>query len=200
MVKQSDSPEKGKAVLKTLEDEPVSEDSLDAGTDIMRDVLAKPSHIGRPTLDTESRINGVVIGSLSAIGEDGALMVHYPGIPANEPVAAISTEPLSAEAVGHEIALGFVNGDPLKPIVLGRIQTAQSVSQLTSSQDENAQNVDVKLDGESLTLSADREIVLKCGKSSITLTQAGKVIIKGAYLSNHSTGVNRIKGGSVQIN
>ncbi|MEW5071937.1 hypothetical protein AB1P14_09365, partial [Pseudomonas aeruginosa] len=38
------------------------------------------------------------------------------------------------------------------------------------------------------------------GKASITLTRAGKVIIRGAYLSSRSTGVNRIKGGSVQIN
>ena len=200
MVSSSDSPDKGKAISKTLEDDAKRDDSIEAGTDIMRDVLAKPSHIGRPTVGTEGRINGVMIGSLSSIGEGGELMVIYPGIPGNEPVAAISTEPLSPEVIGQDIALGFVNGDPLKPIVLGQILTNQSVSQFTSTPDEKAQDVDVKLDGESLTLSAEKEIVLKCGKSSITLTRAGKVIIKGAYLSNHSTGVNRIKGGSVQIN
>ena len=32
------------------------------------------------------------------------------------------------------------------------------------------------------------------------LTRAGKVLIQGAYLLSRSTGVNRIKGGSVQIN
>jgi hypothetical protein len=32
------------------------------------------------------------------------------------------------------------------------------------------------------------------------LTSAGKVMIQGAYLSNRSSGVLRIKGGSVQIN
>ena len=58
----------------------------------------------------------------------------------------------------------------------------------------------MQIDGDRLTLSAEREIVLKCGKSSITLTRAGKVILKGAYVSTHSTGVNRLKGGSVQIN
>jgi hypothetical protein len=42
------------------------------------------------------------------------------------------------------------------------------------------QKVDVRMDGNKLTLSADREIVLKCGKSSITLTRAGKIIVKGA--------------------
>lgn len=55
-------------------------------------------------------------------------------------------------------------------------------------------------DGERLVLKAGREIVLQCGKASITLTSAGKVIIRGAYVLSRSSGVNRIVGGSVQIN
>jgi hypothetical protein len=34
----------------------------------------------------------------------------------------------------------------------------------------------------------------------LTLTHAGKVLIRGAYVLSRSSGVNRIKGGSVQIN
>ena len=37
-------------------------------------------------------------------------------------------------------------------------------------------------------------------EASITLTRAGKVLIQGSYVSSRSTGVNRIKGGSVQLN
>jgi hypothetical protein len=59
---------------------------------------------------------------------------------------------------------------------------------------------DVKIDGRRVTFEAKEEIVLRCGKASITLTRAGKVLIRGAYLLNRSSGVNRIKGGSVQIN
>ena len=51
-----------------------------------------------------------------------------------------------------------------------------------------------------LSIDAAREIVLRCGESSITLTRAGKIILKGKYVSSHSAGVNRIKGGSIQIN
>jgi len=54
--------------------------------------------------------------------------------------------------------------------------------------------------GERIDLKAENQITLKCGKASITLTNAGKVIIRGTYLLNRSSGVNRIKGGSVQIN
>jgi hypothetical protein len=55
-------------------------------------------------------------------------------------------------------------------------------------------------DPETLCISAARELTLKCGKSSITLTAAGKLLLRGAYLLSRSSGVNRIKGGSVQIN
>ena len=41
--------------------------------------------------------------------------------------------------------------------------------------------------------------MLRCGKASITLTKAGKVLIEGTYLLNRSSGVNRIKGGSAPI-
>ena len=56
------------------------------------------------------------------------------------------------------------------------------------------------MDGERLIFRANEEIVLRCGKASITLTKAGKIILRGAYVLSRSSGVNRIKGGSVQIN
>jgi len=57
-----------------------------------------------------------------------------------------------------------------------------------------------KLDTGSCEISAEREIVLRSGAASLTLTQAGKVILAGEYVLSRSRGVNKIKGGSVQIN
>jgi hypothetical protein len=51
-----------------------------------------------------------------------------------------------------------------------------------------------------VVLTAEREMVLRCGEASITLTRAGKVIIKGAYIVSRSTGYNKIKGAAVDIN
>jgi hypothetical protein len=60
--------------------------------------------------------------------------------------------------------------------------------------------VEASVDGERLEFTASREMVFRCGEASITLTRAGKVLIQGCYLLSRSSGVNRIKGGSVQIN
>ena len=171
-----------------------------SGREMMQAVLAKPRQPTVTDTTERNRISGVVIGTLSEPAEDGRPRVLYPGIPTGKPLAAISTETLGEQNIGHEVALGFVDGDPALPIILGLIQKTVSQEQAAKQEVPQDQSVNVQLDGERLTLSADREIVLKCGKSSITLTRAGKVILKGAYLSTHSTGMNRIKGGSVQIN
>ncbi len=55
-------------------------------------------------------------------------------------------------------------------------------------------------DGERQVIQAEREIVLRCGEASITLTRAGKVIIKGNYILSRSAGYNKIKGAAIDIN
>lgn len=63
-----------------------------------------------------------------------------------------------------------------------------------------ADGIETVVEEERIILKAEKEIVLQCGDASITLTRAGKIIIRGAYVSSRSTGVNRIQGGSVEIN
>jgi hypothetical protein len=58
----------------------------------------------------------------------------------------------------------------------------------------------VDADGQRLVVSAKQQLVLRCGKASITLTKAGKIVISGEHVSSRSSNVNRIVGGSVQIN
>jgi hypothetical protein len=186
--------------VKTAEfQEDISKDN-ESGKDLMQEVLARPRKAGGIEDQGMNRINGIVIGVLSDPGGEGPPSVYYPGIPNDEPVAAISTEDMTNQNRGSEVALGFVDGNPVLPIILGLIHKTGDQERSSGHEPEMAQTIDVRIDGDKLTLSADKEIVLKCGKSSITLTRAGKVIVKGAYVSNHATGVNRIKGGSVQIN
>jgi uncharacterized protein (DUF2345 family) len=87
------------------------------------------------------------------------------------------------------------DGDWTRPIVIGVLQEP-SGEQRPFAQPQ----VEVQVDKERMTLSAEREIVLRCGDASITLTRAGKVVIKGNYIVSRSTGYNRIKGAAVDIN
>jgi hypothetical protein len=63
-----------------------------------------------------------------------------------------------------------------------------------------AAHVQVESDGESVIVDATHELILRCGSASITLSKNGKVVIRGTYVSTTSTGVNRLKGGSIEIN
>jgi len=136
------------------------------------------------------RIDGVVIGTLLELDVIGGPRVDYPGNPAG-PLPARSLALLDSAKVGREVALMFEGGDPSKPILVGILQRPGR---------PDPKPVQVEMDGETLVFSARNEIVLKCGKASITLTRAGKVLLRGAYVSSRSSGVNKIKGGSVQIN
>jgi len=56
------------------------------------------------------------------------------------------------------------------------------------------------VDGKRVVLDGQDEVVLRCGESSITLRRNGRVVIRGTYVETRAQGVNRIRGGSVQIN
>jgi hypothetical protein len=139
---------------------------------------------------SEVRLPGVLVGRIAAIRESGEPLVDFPGNISGELVPARSLVPITTQDAGREVALTFEDGDSSKPIIAGLLQLLPP-----SSPDR-----EVKVDDESLLLSAKKEVVIQCGKASITLTSAGKVLIRGAYLLSRSSGVNRIKGGSVQIN
>ncbi len=139
-----------------------------------------------PALAT--RIDGVVVGRVLGV-EAGVARVTFEGAPA-EGFAARAVTPLQKEDESKEVALMFEGGDPGRPIVMGKM-----VSPLAEPRP------DVATDGKRLVeISAQEEIVLRCGDSSITLTRAGKILIRGAYVLSRSSGVNRIQGGSVEIN
>jgi len=137
-----------------------------------------------------------VTGELVAIGEDGCTpLVVYPGQPGTAAVAARTAVDLHAPHIGQPVVLVFEGGDPQRPIVLGVLRPTQGWPLAP----QPAQ-VEVDADGQRMVVSAAQQLVLRCGKASITLTRAGKVLVQGSYLSSRSTGVVRIKGGSVQLN
>ncbi len=49
-------------------------------------------------------------------------------------------------------------------------------------------------------IEGEREIVLKCGAASIALRADGRIVIRGGYILSRSSGAQKIKGATVQIN
>jgi hypothetical protein len=144
----------------------------------------------------ETSLGGVVIGELLAITNDGTTpLVIFPGQSGTSALRARTVVDLHGSHIGKCVVLMFESGNPQRPIVMGVLRGSAGWPL-----DEQPGQVEVDADGERLLLSAKEQLVLRCGKASITLTKAGKVLIEGSYLLSRSTGVNRIKGGSVQLN
>lgn len=158
----------------------------------------------------------IIIGILVGMNEQGQALVNYQENLSAKPVTAISTVALNQQQAGRQVALLFANGNLEKPVIMGLIHSpldamienfevvADEKEIPEKDQDNNKvtrpQVDDVYLDGKRVVLEAKEEIVFKCGDASITLTKAGKILIRGKYLLNRSSGVNRIMGGSVQVN
>lgn len=158
----------------------------------------------RPEVDPDRHaIDGVVVARLLALRSDGKAMVEVldpSGLDPRlrQPIFATSLAALAPRHIGRHVALLFERGDPGKPIIMAAMHAPPPVPADPGLAPREP--VAVALDGDVLHLDARRELVLSCGKASVTLTRAGKIIMHGTYVVSRSSGVNRIKGGSVQIN
>ena len=147
-------------------------------------------------------VPGVVIGTVEGESEDGSPLVHW---------AACRAPVLSARAVwmaaapdwssckGLRAVLGFENGDQTKPLLLGLLDSPRppaAVSEVTEDRTGEVHALRPKV----LRIESEEELILECGDAKISLRADGRVVILGGYLLSRSKGVNKIKGGSVQIN
>ena len=154
----------------------------------------------------------IVIGTVVGFDEKSQPLVDFVGNPLDKPQSAVSTLAIYKHHVGRQAALLFANGDTSQAVIIGLIHnplyemlenytvgtTDEDKPELTAAVDAGVDSV--RVDGKKVIIEGENEIVLKCGASSITLTSEGKILIRGKYLLNRSTGINRILGGSVQIN
>ena len=176
------------------------------------------------TLQQKSAIapGEIIIGSLVDINAQGQPLVDFPESPVTQPLPAISTLGLTRQHIGRQVALLFANGNPQNPVIMGLIHSPlhdlitayeltpdktadQTSADQTATEEQTAsqeltRDKDLTINDKRLVIEAKEEIVLKCGEASITLTKAGKILIRGKYILTRSEGVNRIMGGSVQVN
>ena len=138
---------------------------------------------------TVERIEGVVIGLFLGFGEDAPLVV-FPGNPQETAVAARSLAELTSDMIGAEVALLFQDGDPGRPLIVGRIVDLQQRSNIPH----------IIRDGEQMRITANERIELRCGKATIVMEKDGHITIRGTYVTSHASAANRIRGGSVNLN
>lgn len=151
-------------------------------------------------------LDGTRIGRIVRITETGVVLVDFTGNHSG-PIAARTTSSSRTEThrkgnpTGREVLLAFENNDPKFPIIIDTMYSLiEEMTEPATVVFEAEEPQEVTVDGKSISFEAANEIVLKCGKASITLTKAGKILIKGDYVLSHSSGENRIRGGAVSIN
>jgi hypothetical protein len=161
---------------------------------------------------------GPVLGRLVAGSTAARPLVAVVGQSDARP--AISTVPLDAAAVAAAVASGqrvlllFEENDPARPIIIGLVQTPSETPMLDELLGDHVHEVtlapaasaaetppmEAEVDGRRVVIEARDELVLRCGRASITLRRNGKVLIRGDYVETYADGTNRVKGATVKIN
>lgn len=150
--------------------------------------------------DTPSIIRGEIL----TVTEEGLPIIKFKGSPSTGVCASIglpSRELGSIEKMSGLPVLILLPDDPLqKPIIIGVIRDSLLPSQsLIPPVAEKTAN-SLTINGKSLLLEGENEVVLKCGLGSITLRANGQIVIKGTKLLSRASEANKIRGASVLIN
>jgi hypothetical protein len=155
-----------------------------------------------PSRDCISHYRGVLVTPLRFDGENNTFCIVNPLDKKEYIAVSRTTVEIRREHIDQEVLVMFEQEDIYRPVITGMVQKITPIEkQQPASVDSSARSYESQIDEtERLVFSANKEIVLQCGKSSIHLTKAGKVIIRGTYLLSRSSGLNTIKGGSVSIN
>ena len=157
-------------------------------------------------VDTIEQVAGVRVGKIVGVDPGGSVLVDFadnrrPSLPARITTSAKAKMLPNVDVAGREVLLVFENDDPGLPIVIDTLYSlVDEISGPAPSVIEAEKPDEVFVDGERVVFDAKKEIVLRCGEASITLTKAGKVMIKGTYVVSRSSGANKIKGASIALN
>lgn len=133
--------------------------------------------------------DGVALGVYLGV-KDGRAQVVFAENPKDIAIPARSVVALGPDDAGCEVALLFEDGDRARPLIIGRI-IAPYVRKDAP---------EVIRDGESVRITGQERVELRCGKASIVLERDGHITIRGTYLVSQASAANRIRGGSINLN
>lgn len=175
--------------------EPHRMESETGAADLLRQMLDTPVSQAR------GEPAQVLTGHLAGIDEEGRLL-FVPERRGGAPVPVAIGVPLSdgvlvpAARNGQRALVVRTSENPPQLILIGLVRERVSA---TAREAEPGQ-LEVNVDGETLKLSAEREIELSCGEASLVLRQSGRIILKGTYVVTSSSGPLKVKGATVDIN
>ncbi len=128
------------------------------------------------------------LGTIARIAKDGSVWVHDGD---RQPIVAHTLLHVSRvmlhTAVRRRlpVILADVVGSD-RPVITGVLADGPSPQ--------------VLVDGHQVEITGEREVVLRCGKSSITLTRAGQIVLRGECIRSQANGPQVIQGRTVDIN
>jgi hypothetical protein len=172
-----------------------TEQTFNASDELLLDLLSAP-------LAAETRASGQILtGHLHGIDDEGRILfVPEQGGAEAIPVAigvALSDGVLVPAARNHQRALVVrTTENPNRMILIGLVRERVNAA----ARDAAPGQLEVKVDGEKVQLTAESEIELKCGKASLILRQSGRVILKGTYIVTSASGPVKIKGATIALN
>lgn len=140
-------------------------------------------------VEARERIEGVVIGIFLGFAE-GSPLVVYPGNPQEAAIPARSLTELGSDMIGAEVALLFQDGNPGRPLIVGRI--VEPVRKASSPQ--------IIRDGKRVRIVGKERIELRCGEATILMEKDGRITIRGTYVTSQASATNRIRGASIDLN
>jgi hypothetical protein len=186
-------------VVLVIEPEGIEDDGSTAAELVEAVLEAQREREARERAEAErlagAKIDGVVIGRIQELTPRGPL-VRYRGCPSPGGLVARAAAAVTDTDVGRRAALMFEGGDPGQPILTGLLHFDDDEREAHPALDglrveEDDQRIDIKL---------SKAISLSCGKATILITPAGKILLRGKYVLSRASGVNRLQGGSVRIN
>ncbi len=153
----------------------------------------------------QERIVEPRVGQVVGLAPDGTALVDFAGNRAG-PLSARAS--LDAEALAHAAAqrqgaiLLFENGDPSLPLLVGLLQVPSSTPLIDAVLERSLEDVpkEARVDGRKVVIEGRDEVVLRCGKATLTLRRDGQVLLRGVNIRTEADEVQRIKGSKVQIN
>ena len=154
---------------------------------------------------------GPVIAVLEGVDESGAVFATVAGLGVTSVRVSSHLDPgeVRRAAALRAAAVVVIDAAHASPVLIGLVEERlRPVPPLPATEPAAPESGEPKpqamalasVDARRVTIAGDEEVVISCGKASITLTRDGNVVVKGARVETDADGVNRIKGASVRIN